>query len=427
MSVNCTNNNGSITPMIIKKDGIVFSQTPTSVSGTVYTFDNLDPANYIVEYTIQAGCSIKYYDTFDVKSYVFPSLVESAVYQCNNNSFTVNAVVVGGIGPLAYEIIGSLPAAPSIVSVPQTSPLFTINNGATYSQVNLRAVDVCGNGTVNNASVLPLGNTIIQASSNCYYNNITLTVPTIPNFTYSWYRKKSAADSVFLGTGNDYQIPYLLPTDTGVYVAKVSLNNGCLTRISNFSVNGECGGLLLSLNGLQFDGSLQSEDVKLHWKTQAQFDARTFVVERSNNGGVFAAIGIVNSSANNSVSNNYYFIDNAVPDGLNQYRLRVLKNTGASSLSDVVKISKNNTVSLSVMPNPVTDAFEIQFAKIVSGNYDIKLVNAEGKVFMNKAFRVISGEIKHINRPSGTANGVYFLVVQSRETGEKKVFNLIFR
>jgi Secretion system C-terminal sorting domain len=426
-TVTCTNNAGSITPKIIVKNGVTFNMTATSVSGSAYAFPGLDPATYIVEYTIQSPCTNMYYDTFLVKPYVYPSLDESAVYQCNNNSFTVSAAVTGGIGPLAYEIIGSLSAAPSIVTAPQSSPLFNINTGASYSLVNLRAVDACGNGTVNDASVLPLGNTILQATSNCYYNDIALSVPAIPNVTYSWYKKTSANDSVFLGTGTAYNISYLLPKDTGIYVAKAVVNNGCLTQLSTFTINGQCGGLLLSVNGLQFDGALQNEDVKLHWKTEAQFEARAFVVERSNKGGVFADIGTVNGSANNSVSNNYYFIDNAVPDGLNQYRLRVLKNTGASSLSDVVKISKNNTVSLSVMPNPVTDAFEIQFAKKVSGNYDIKLVNAEGKVFMNKAFRVISGEIKHINRPSGTANGVYFLVVQSRETGEKKVFNLIFR
>ncbi len=427
MSVNCTNNNGSITPRIIKKDGIVSTINPTSVSGTVYTFDNLSPANYIVEYTIQSACTNKYYDTFDVKPYIYPALVESAVYQCNNNSFTVNAVVTGGIVPLAYEIIGSLPATPSIVAPAQTSPIFTINNGASYSQINLRAVDVCGNGTVNNASVLPLGNTIMQATSNCYYNNITLTVPTIPNFTYSWYRKKSAADSVFLGTGNDYQIPYLLPTDTGVYVAKVSLNNGCLTRISNFSVNGQCGGWLLSVNGLQFDGALQGEDVKLHWKTEPGFQARSFVVERSNKGGNFIPVGTVSSAATNNTANNYYFIDNSVPDGLNQYRLRVVKNSGTPSLSEIVKINKNNTITLSVMPNPVIDAFEIQFGKTMSGNYDVKLLNAEGKIFMNKQVNAKSGEIKHVNRPGGMAGGVYFLVIQNRETGEKKVFNLLFR
>jgi hypothetical protein len=429
MSVNCTNNGGSITPKIIKKDGIIFNMNSTSISGSTYIFDNLAPANYIVEYTIQAGCSNKYYDTFDVKSYVFPSLVESAVYQCNNNSFTVNAVVVGGIGPLTYEITGSLPAAPSVVSSPQVSPLFTINNGATYSQINLRSVDACGNGTVNNASVLPLGNTILQASSNCYYNNITLTVPTIPNVTYSWYRKAktTSTDSTFIGTGNAYNVPYLLPTDTGVYVAKLSLNNGCLTRISSFTLNGECGGWLLSVNGLQFDGSLQGEDVKLHWKTEAQFEARNFVVERSNKGGGFTAIGTVSSAASSTTANNYYFIDNNVPDGLNQYRLRVVKNSGASSLSEIVKINKNNAITLSVMPNPVSDAFEIQFGKTMSGNYDIKLVNAEGKVFMNKLLNAKGGEIKHINRPSGIAGGVYFLVIQYRETGEKKVFNLLFR
>jgi hypothetical protein len=421
--VKATNNAGPITPKIIKRNGVAAVINPSIVSGSTYTFANLDPATYIVEYTIQDWCANKLYDTFLLKPYVFPNLGQSAVYQCNNNSFTVSAAVTGGIGPLAYEIIGSLPSIPSIVTAPQSSPLFTVNTGASYTLVNLRAVDACGNGTVNDASVLPLGNTILQATSNCYYNDIALSVPAIPNVTYSWYKKTSAKDSVFIGTGTAYNISYLLPKDTGVYVAKAVVNNGCLTQLSTFTINGQCGGLLLSVNGLQFDGALQNEDVKLHWKTEAQFEARAFVVERSNKGGNFTAIGTVNTTT----GNNYYFIDNNVPDGLNQYRLRVMKNIGASSLSEIVKINKNNAITLSVMPNPVTDAFEIQFGKTMSGNYDIKLVNAEGKVFMNRSLNVKSGEIKHMNRPSGIAGGVYFLVIQYRETGEKKVFNLLFR
>lgn len=427
--VTATNNEGPITPKIIKRNGVVTAINPSMVSGSTYTFANLDPATYIVEYTIQSWCTNKLYDTFLLKPYVFPNLAQSAVYQCNNNSFSLSASAVGGIAPFKYEIIGSIPAAPSIVTVPQNSPLFNINTGTSYSLINLRAVDVCGNGTVNDVSVLPLANTIVQASSNCYYNNITLTVPTIPNVTYNWYKKAKASstDSTFIGTGNAYNVPFLLPTDTGVYVAKVSLNNGCLTRISTFTLNGECGGSLLSVNGLQFDGALQGEDVKLHWKTEPQFQARSFVVERSNKGGNFTPIGTVNSAATNNTANNYYFIDNNVPDGLNQYRLRVVKNSGAPSLSEIVKINKNNAITLSVMPNPVIDAFEIQFGKTMSGNYDVKLLNAEGKVFMNKQVNAKSGEIKHINRPGGITGGVYFLVIQYRETGEKKVFNLLFR
>jgi hypothetical protein len=427
LNVTCTNNADKITPKIIKKNDVLVSINHADVTGYTYRFTNLEPATYIVEYTIQSWCSNRYYDTFQLRPYVFPSLSQSAVYQCANNSFNVSAAASGGIPPFTYEILGSVPASPSIVRPAQTSPLFTINNGTDYSLINLRAVDACGNGSVNDVAVLPLANTIVSASSNCYYNNITLSVPVIPNVTYSWYKKTSPTDSILVGTSPTYQIPYLLPTDTGIYVSKVSLNNGCLTRLSTYTINGSCGGDPLSISGLDFSGSLQGENVQLRWKTQPQFDARTFVIERSHAGGPFIAIGTVAASVSTDISNLYYFTDNNAPTGLLQYRIRILKPSGAPAFTQVLKFDIGTGVALSVMPNPVTDAFDVRFGKVTSAGFNVKLIGLDGRIYINTPVTVTAGEIKHFSRPHGTAKGLYFLEIQNVTTGEKKSFKLVFQ
>jgi hypothetical protein len=427
LNVTCTNNGGLIVPQIIKKNGVSVTINYGTVTGSTYKFANLDPATYIIEYTIQSGCSNKYYDTFQLKPYTYPSLGQSAVYQCSNNSFSVSAAVTGGIGPFTYEILGSIPSAPSIVSAPQASPLFNITNGVDYSLVNLRAIDACGNGTVNDVSVLPLANTTINASSNCYYNDITLTVPLIANVTYSWYRKTSPTDSVLVGSSNMYQIPYLLPTDTGIYVCKTVLNNGCLTRFSQFAINGSCGGVLLSTNGIEFSGSLQGEDVRLHWKTQPNFEAESFVVERSSGGSGFISIGTIISSSNSSSGNQYYFNDTNVPDGPVQYRVRVIKRTDSPYFTQIVRFNKTGSTIISVMPNPVNGVFDIQFGKITPGNYSIRLVNAAGMAIMTQYLNVREGDIKRMSRPAGSTTGIYFLVIQNQANNEQKTLKLIFQ
>jgi hypothetical protein len=427
MVVTSTNNAGQIVPKIIKKDGVAFVMNATTAAAPVYTFSNLGPATYVIEYTIQSSCSNKYYDTFQLKPYTYPSLGQSAVYQCSNNSFSVSAAVTGGIGPFTYEILGSIPSAPSIVSAPQASPLFNITNGVDYSLVNLRAIDACGNGTVNDVSVLPLANTTINASSNCYYNNIILTVPSIANVTYSWYRKTSPTDSVLVGASNTYQIPYLLPTDTGIYVCKTVLNNGCLTRFSQFAINGACGGVPLSTSGIEFNGALQGEDVKLHWKTQPNFEAESFVVERSSGGNGFISIGTVISSSNNSSGNQYYFNDTNVPEGPVQYRVRVIKRTDSPYFTQIVRFNKTGSTIISVMPNPVKEVFDIQFGKITPGNYSIRLVNATGMAIMTQYLNVREGDIKRMSRPVGSTTGIYFLVIQNQANNEQKTLKLIFQ
>jgi hypothetical protein len=68
----------------------------------------------------------------------------------------VGASVSGGSAPYTYQIIGSAPSLPSINTVTQASPVFNITNGITYSLVRLRAIDACGNATLNDVSILPL-------------------------------------------------------------------------------------------------------------------------------------------------------------------------------------------------------------------------------------------------------------------------------
>src|SRR5207237_819643 len=86
--VNAQFSGGSVTPSIISRDGIATSINYTTQSGSNYTFSNMQPANYIIKYTIQ-GCGTTVYDTFNLRPYTYPNLDQSAVYQCNNNNFSV--------------------------------------------------------------------------------------------------------------------------------------------------------------------------------------------------------------------------------------------------------------------------------------------------------------------------------------------------
>ncbi|MBS1974575.1 MAG: hypothetical protein JST13_09505, partial [Bacteroidetes bacterium] len=286
-------NGGTVIPKIIFQNGLPVSINYSGMSGSTYTFANLSPAVYIVQYTMQS-CSNYVYDTFNLKPYVFPSLDKSAVYQCNNNSFSVSSAVTGGITPYTYAIIGSLPDSPSIIMGPQASPVFTINNGKAYSVVRLRAIDACGNATINDASILPLANIIIKATSNCIHTNTVLAVDSIANATYTWYKKTSPTDSVMVGTGPTYSIPYLSVADTGTYVNVESVNAGCLTQVSTYYVDGICM-TTLAIKGISFTGALKNGNVNLKWTTEPAFMAYKFIVEKSADASGFKTIGTVNA------------------------------------------------------------------------------------------------------------------------------------
>jgi hypothetical protein len=416
---------GTSTPKLIRKNGAVVNILHNFNSGNNYTFSNMEPATYVVEYTLQ-NCSGKLYDTFNLAQYAYPSLNQSAVYQCNNNSFGVNSIVNNGQAPFTYEIMGSLPAFPSIAAAPQASPLFNINNGNSYSLVRLRVIDACGNATINDASILPLANTIVNASSNCYYNNITLTVDTVPNATYTWYRKTSATDSVQIGTAQSHNIPYLMPQDTGVYVCKVSVNGGCLTRVSSFRLDGACGTWLLSDEKFSASGKLVNEKTELEWRANKDFKADKFVVERSTDARNFTALGTVNATQSATTSSRYLFTDNAPVAGNNFYRIKII-NGHTITYSKVIEINKGIDVSLAVIPNPVNRSFTVRPTGIASGVYELRIVNAGGGVVHAQRLEITQGDSRVIQRPASIKPGLYFLVLQAPGSGERTVSKIIFQ
>ncbi len=426
LGIFCQYSEGNVTPKIIKKGGASVNITHNFNTGNNYTFNSMEPAIYIIEYKLQ-GCSNKVYDTFTLQTYNFPSLDKSAVYQCNNTSFGVNAVVNGGISPFSYEIIGSLPASPSIVSAPQASPSFNLNNGNNYSLVRLRSIDACGNATINDASILPLANTVINTSSDCFYNNTTLTVDTIPNATYTWYRKTSPTDSVEIATNQSYNIPYMLPSDTGVYVCKTSVNMGCLTRVSYFSLSGLCGSFLAAEGNFSIGGKLRNDKTELEWLTGNDFIADEFVVERSTDGRNFNVLGTVQAAANRNTRNRYLFTDNSPEFGKNQYRIKIIKRNSGASYSKIIVINRVNTNSIAVNPNPVENKFSIHFKEVPSGSYSVSLVNATGGLLYSHTIKIGNGEIKNMQRPASAKAGTYFLLIRNEEMTIQQVLKLIFR
>jgi hypothetical protein len=425
--VNAVFSGGTVTPKIIYKDATAVSINYSTQSGSNFTFSNLQPATYIVQYTLQ-GCGTIVKDTFDLDQYTYPSLDQSAVYQCNNNNISVSAAVTGGIPGYSYEIIGSNPSNPSILRAPQASPAFAINNGTKYSVVRLRVIDACGNATINDASILPLGNTLISASSDCFYNEINLTVDTIPNATYTWYKKTSPTDSTLIGSNQSHTISYMLPSDTGVYVSVMSVNSGCLTKVSSFHITGACGGQLLAANGLSFTGFLDKENVQLKWTTAKGFAADKFIIERSTDGLNFKDIGTMNVAANNNTTiSQYYFSDISAAPGNIFYRLHIVKSNRPAAYSNVIEISRKGKASISVMPNPVVDAFNINFHQASGTNYNIRLASAEGRILFNNNYAVRPSESKTIQRPQGAVTGVYFLLIRNLTSNEQEVIKLFFK
>jgi hypothetical protein len=416
----CTSNWNTVSPAIIKKNGAAFNKSYSSVSGSTYTFSDMEPATYIVEYSV-SYCSNKLYDTVTVDTYTYPLQGQSAVYQCDDNSFTLGADVRGGVNPYTYQIIGSVPESPSIVSNQVNNPVFTINNGTTYSLVRLRSIDHCGNATLADVSVLPLQNLSITATDSCYYRNILLSVDVIPNATYTWYRKTTIVDSTIIGTDSVYNLPFFRPEETGTYICKVSVNNGCLTRSASFELDGECGAIHLG-TGMQLKGTETSGGTQLKWISPEEKNVGLYEIQRKTTDS-FEKIGSV-QPRNAGTTAVYYYMDAQKGNRTGQYRIKKISTNGKIEYSNIISL-KSNGSTITVYPNPAKDELSISIAAGTTADYRILLMNSSGQNVFAKELRGIKETTFHYNRVKDLSKGLYFVKVINITNGKTETQKLI--
>jgi hypothetical protein len=428
-----SSNTGSLTVRIIKKNNASLSPhlSPGNVSGGVYTFNNLGPGSYIIRYRVNDGCGRYLYDTVTVPPYQYPALDRSSAYQCDQNGFSIGAVVSNGVGPFTYEIIGSTPSIPSLETAPQASPVFNINNGSTYSLVRLRALDACGNASLEDASILPLANNGIISDFNCFQLYTTLRVDTLYNSTYAWYVKHTVEgeDSTFVGSDPSIYFPNVTPADTGLYVCHLVVNSGCIKRTYYYRLDGSCFNYLpVTLE--DFTGRYAGSKVALSWKVAANAGIKNFVVERKGTtNSVFTPIGWVQARVDAASVGSYQFTDASPAADKNYYRLKMVQRNNTHTYSDVILLSKKKEKDLvRVYPNPVGDVLNIEFMRPAAGNFRILLLNT-----VNQPVKQISyhqnngGSTLQVRRTANMGAGMYILKVINLATNEVFVQKVIFQ
>jgi len=421
ITVNCSSNFYSVQPKIIKKDKANFHKNHSFVSGDTYTFSDLEPATYVIEYKMQS-CNTRLYDTVTVEPYRFPSQGKSAIYECDNTSLSLSGDVNGGVTPYTFQIIGSIPAAPSVTTPAQKSAVFNINNGTRYSLIRLRAVDACGNATLNDVSILPLQNISVKASQECFYQNTLLTADTIPNATYEWYYKRSASDSTLIGDGLSYNLPFFEPEQAGEYVCKVNVNDGCLTRINSFALDGDCGYNVLPV-AIRLKGKAVNKTHQLSWEINEEKSVAFYIIERKTDANnSYKEINRI-TARKTPGSQNYFYTDPQPSPGDNQYRIRLLYTNGQSGYSNTITIFEK--VESKVYPNPVKDQLYILLHSSQPSDFVIELFDLAGKQLYNRQVNAVSNGSFVYKREKNINKGMYLLKVTNSNTSTVEIHKIL--
>ncbi|WP_290793524.1 hypothetical protein [Flavihumibacter sp. UBA7668] len=111
---------------------------------------------------------------------------------------------------------------------------------------------------------------------------------------------------------------------------------------------------LLPVRWAGFSGSLKGKEVHLTWTTTMEQQTLDFLVERSNNGHDWKAIGNLPAAGTSSLPRKYGFTDMQPVPGNNFYRITQRDTDGRQSRTDVIKIQNSqNTSGFKILSNPV--------------------------------------------------------------------------
>ena len=149
---------------------------------------------------------------------------------------------------------------------------------------------------------------------------------------------------------------------------------------------------VLPLTLLSFDAEKKGGKVETKWQTEQEVNTDYFEVERSTNGVNFSSIGQVKATGLKQKSN-YSLMDNTPPQSNTlYYRLKMLDKDGTFEYSKVKSISsKASKGDIKIYPNPISNTIKAELTSITSGDIDISVVDAFGKVVLTSKQKISEG------------------------------------
>lgn len=280
---------------------------------------------------------------------------------------------------------------------------------------------VSGNNlrSTNNTDVSLFYESATSLSGNTIIVNIDNPNPTTTSFNNKVAKiATNSSSNITLGR---YQITGLTNLTHGLtwvcgstlmYSMSTAGPNFLESQVSVTCINPPSAVLPLAL--LSFDAEKKGGKVETKWQTEQEVNTDYFEVERSINGVNFASIGQVKASGLKQKSN-YALTDNTPPQSNTlYYRLKMLDKDGTFEYSKVKSISsKASKGDIKIYPNPISNTIKAELTSITSGDIDISIVDAFGKVVLTSKQKISEGlNTLSLDCPN-LAAGMYLFVAKT--------------
>lgn len=159
--------------------------------------------------------------------------------------------------------------------------------------------------------------------------------------------------------------------------------------------------------------------VLLQWQTSSEENVKQFVIERSNDGKTYQAIGQVAATGSSTITQNYAYTDQSpfMAAG-NYYRLLMQDIDGRYTYSKtlIIKFDSEVSAKLQTFPNPVKDLLQVQVPNGMKGMIGLQIIDMNGRVVKANNIASDGNALNTTIDVSSLGKGVYILKAQAGST-----------
>jgi uncharacterized delta-60 repeat protein len=248
------------------------------------------------------------------------------------------------------------------------------------------------------------------------------------DFLLARYSSNGNPDVSFGPSATGMSAPVLSAQADGGNAVKLYGSHIYVTGSANYTASGTKNFALAAFNNdfntlplvlSQFYAQKQTSKVVLQWQTTSEEGVKQFVIERSNDGKTYTAIGQVAAAGTSSLTHNYTFADpSPFQSSNNYYRLLMQDVDGNAKYSKILIVKFDGLISTNMLvyPSPAKDVLQIQLPEGMKGAISLQIFDMNGRLLKINNLASDGNALNTTMDVSTLLKGVYILKAQVGST-----------
>ncbi len=342
---------------------------------------------------------------------------------CTGGNFTVNGTMYNaGI----MKVIGftQLSANATFVNKCTFYSKFSFTNESNaadnYGYIHIYGNDAINCAFINNASFYNGESGIVQSKTFDNYGNILGS----GSFTAQSISRNYGSFGLDGGGINFYD---MTPTNNQIFDEQQVLPDNSVSKVAQSVydttfVSNNCNQILfpdflnspLPVMMSAFEITVPNCIPNLYWKTSKEVNSSYFELQRKSESDFeFNAVAQIAAKGNSDIESEYNYVDENLPNGNYQYRLKIVDIDGNYSFSRVsnVQVFCGSADMTNVYPNPATDVLHVALNTNSGDTYFMAVYDVTGRLVYKNTYEFSNG-FNAISIPVAQfQNGYYSLLI----------------